>query len=99
MTAIALLFSLYKIKPTPFCILDEMDAPLDESNVDRFTRVLQDFIKNSQFIIITHNKKTICMADVMYGVTMEEHDIYRLVSVKFSEFKDEQESEIQPAVH
>jgi chromosome segregation protein len=83
MTAVALLFSIYQVKPSPFCVLDELDAPLDESNINRFIRVLQRFIDNSQFIVITHNKRTIGMADVLYGVTMEEHGISKIVSVKF----------------
>jgi chromosome segregation protein len=88
MTAVALLFSIYQVKPSPFCVLDELDAPLDESNINRFIRVLQRFLSHSQFIIITHNKRTIGMADVLYGVTMEEHGISKIVSVKFHKAED-----------
>ncbi|HUZ07563.1 MAG TPA: chromosome segregation protein SMC, partial [Candidatus Paceibacterota bacterium] len=83
MVAVSLLFSIYQVKPSPFCVLDELDAPLDESNINRFVRVLQRFIAQSQFIVITHNKRTIGMADVLYGVTMEEHGVSKIVSVKF----------------
>jgi chromosome segregation protein len=83
MTAVSLLFSIYQVKPSPFCVLDELDAPLDESNINRFIRVLQRFLAHSQFIIITHNKRTIGMADVLYGVTMQEQGISKIVSVKF----------------
>ena len=83
MTAVALLFSIYQVKPSPFCVLDELDAPLDESNINRFIRVLQRFIEHSQFIVITHNKRTIGMADVLYGVTMQEQGVSKIVSVKF----------------
>jgi chromosome segregation protein len=84
MTAVALLFAIYMVRPSPFCVLDEMDAPLDESNINRFVRVLDRFIQQSQFIIITHNKRTIAKADVLYGVTMEERGVSKLVGMKLA---------------
>ena len=89
MTAVSLLFSIYQVKPSPFCVLDELDAPLDESNINRFIRVLQRFLVHSQFIIITHNKRTIGMADVLYGVTMQEQGISKIVSVRFHKAEEE----------
>jgi chromosome segregation protein len=95
MTAVALLFSIYQVKPSPFCVLDELDAPLDESNINRFIRILQRFLVHSQFIIITHNKRTIGMADVLYGVTMQEQGVSKIVSVRFHK-ADEAVTDHQP---
>lgn len=84
MTAVALLFGIFMVKPAPFCVLDELDAPLDESNITRFIRVLDRFIGNSQFVIVTHSKRTMSRADVMYGVSMEEFGVSKTVGVTFS---------------
>lgn len=89
MTAVALLFAIYMVRPSPFCILDEMDAPLDESNINRFIRVLERFVAQSQFVIITHNKRTIAKADILYGVTMEERGISKLVGMRLTEAQPE----------
>jgi chromosome segregation protein len=91
MTAVALLFAIYMVKPSPFCVLDEMDAPLDESNINRFIRILDRFVQQSQFVVITHNKRTIAKADILYGVTMEEHGISKLVGVKLTKRSDSSE--------
>lgn len=84
LTAISLLFSIYLVKPSPFCILDEIDAPLDDVNIGRFTQALKDFSNETQFIVVTHNKRTMESADTLYGVTMEEEGLSKLVSVKFN---------------
>lgn len=89
LAALALLIALFRYTPSPFCILDEVDAPLDESNVDRFTRMIQQMSRHTQFILITHNKQTMEIAEVLYGVTMEEPGISRLVSVRFDEVASE----------
>lgn len=85
MTAVALLFSIYQVKPSPFCVLDELDAPLDESNISRFLKMLDNFIENSQFIIVTHNKRTMGRADVIYGVTMQEFGVSKPVGVRMTQ--------------
>lgn len=85
MTALALLMSLFKVKPSPFCLMDEMDAALDDDNVSRFVNLVKEFSSDSQFIIITHNKITMAASSVIYGVTMEQHGISQIISVKLKE--------------
>ena len=92
MTAVALLFSIYMVKPSPFCVLDELDAPLDESNIGRFLKLLDRFTKESQFVIVTHNKRTMSRCEVMYGVTQEEFGISQLIGMKFKENKKTEKS-------
>jgi chromosome segregation protein len=84
LTAMALIFASFLIRPTPFCVLDEIDAPLDEENTLRFTRVLRELAARTQFIVITHSKQTMEMADALYGVTMEEAGVSALVSVRLN---------------
>jgi len=89
MAAVALLLAIFRARPSPFCILDEVDAALDESNVDRFTALVREFLDQSQFVVITHNKRTMAMADVLYGVTMAEPGVSRKVAVKFSDMHEQ----------
>jgi chromosome segregation protein len=85
LTAVSLIFAIFSIKPSPFCVLDEVDAPLDEANVGRYCDAIRDMTHQSQFILITHIKKTMSMVDILHGVTMGEPGVSRLVSVKVSE--------------
>ena len=91
MTAVALLFAIYMVKPSPFAILDELDAPLDDANIGRFTNMLKQFTKYSQFLVITHNKRTVSAANSIYGVTMQERGVTKLISMRFTQ------DEVRPA--
>ena len=83
MTCVALLLAIFRSRPSPFCVLDEVDAALDEANVDRFVGVLRDFLSSTQFIVVTHSKKTMAAGTTLYGVTMEESGVSKRVSVRF----------------
>ncbi len=85
MTAMALLLAIFRYKPSPFCVLDEVDAPLDEANIGRFTQMVQQMSRNTQFILITHSKRTMSVASVLYGVTMQEPGVSKIVSVRFNQ--------------
>jgi chromosome segregation protein len=88
LTAIALLFAILKTKPTPFCILDEIEAALDDANVHRFAKYLKEFSKETQFLVITHRKGTMEYVDTLYGATMEEEGVTKLVSLKLSDYNN-----------
>ncbi|MDR3307208.1 MAG: chromosome segregation protein SMC [Endomicrobium sp.] len=96
LTAVALLFAFFMAKPSPFCILDEVDAPLDDANVGRYNAMIKDFSSKTQFLVVTHNKRTMEMADVLYGVTMEERGVSKIISVKMNK-QDEVDSTVQEA--
>jgi chromosome segregation protein len=85
MTAIALMFATYLVRPSPFCLLDEIDAPLDDQNVQRFLKMLSGFSSRSQFIIITHNKLTMSKSNAIFGVTQEEAGVSKIVSVRMED--------------
>ena len=82
--AISFIFALFKVRPSPFCILDEVDAPLDEANVERFNRLIRGFARESQFIVVTHNRRTMEMADIIYGVTFDIPGISKVVSMSLA---------------
>src|SRR5207253_9054368 len=86
LTAVALLLAIFRSKPSPFCLLDEVDAALDEANTARLAAVLREFLDRSQFIIVTHSKRTMAAADVLYGVTMEETGVSKRVAVRFEDW-------------
>ncbi|MBQ3943643.1 MAG: hypothetical protein II669_04925, partial [Elusimicrobia bacterium] len=93
-TAVALLFSFFMVKPSPFCILDEVDAPFDDANVGRYNNIIRDFAQKTQFMVVTHNKRTMEMADTLYGVTMEQQGVSKIISVRMNKDSEKEIDQI-----
>ena len=93
LTCIALLLAIFRSKPSPFCVLDEVDAALDEANTTRLAGVLREFREQSQFIVVTHKKRTMAIADVLYGITMQESGVSKQVSVRFEDWPEDTAAE------
>lgn len=91
MTAVSLLMAIFQFRPSPFCVLDEVDAPFDEANIGRFVTVLNEFLDNTKFVVVTHSKKTMTAATTLYGVTMQESGISKQVSIRFEDVSDDGE--------
>ena len=91
LTAVSLLLAIFQFRPSPFCVLDEVDAPFDEANIDRFVGVLKEFLGWTKFVIVTHSKKTMTAADTLYGVTMQESGVSKRVSVRFEDVSEDGE--------
>jgi chromosome segregation protein len=89
LTAVALLLAIFRSKPSPFCLLDEVDAALDEANTERLAKTIHDFTDRSQFIVITHKKRTMAYADVLYGVTMQESGVSKQIAVRFDDWPED----------
>jgi chromosome segregation protein len=93
LTAVALLLAIFRSKPSPFCLLDEVDAALDEANTERLAQTIRDFTDRSQFIVITHKKRTMAYADVLYGVTMQESGVSRQIAVRFDDWEENERAQ------
>ncbi|MFG0253672.1 MAG: chromosome segregation protein SMC, partial [Rhodopirellula sp. JB053] len=89
LTAVALLMSIFQYRPSPFCVLDEVDAPFDEANIGRFVTVLSEFLDHSKFVVVTHSKKTMTAATTLYGVTMQESGVSKQVSIRFEDVSED----------